>query len=187
MKYNPKRHGALCDACPRKKETPVPPVGPRFAKWCIVGQDPGVNEVRVGAPFVGNTGLRLFQLLARGCMELGKPPLPRSEFWLTNACLCIPVDKTDTREARKAVKCCRPRLTAELEKLGPNAHVLLLGKNSVLAVTGSDEGVGKLHGFHSLLDLEEMRSLEAKGEGRRTGRSPNSDSALEGTGEEAEE
>jgi len=144
--YDPQKHGALCATCPRKGCTPVPPEGRPGLRACLLGQDPGANEVRLLRPFVGATGTRLTHLLQYAHAEVGTP-FERGSYFITNAALCAPLTKSE-KEARGAVDACRPRLLRELAGLTPRAGVLAMGKWAYYALTGSDTGMGKYQGFH---------------------------------------
>jgi uracil-DNA glycosylase family 4 len=156
-KYDPRKAGARCDKCPRRGSPVVPPVGPpRGARAAWVGQDPGREEAKKLAPFVGPTGGRATKLWVLACEEAGVPVMVRGELWITDAALCPPVTKNE-KEARQAMTCCRPRLLRELARLHPDAGILAMGKWALFGLTGMDEGMGKLAGFHKRLYLENMR------------------------------
>lgn len=144
-RYDPRAHGARCDLCPRKMQTPVPPEGPKRAMLCWLGQDPGKNEVKQLRPFVGATGTRLAGLWEAGC-EANKVALPRSQIWVTNSALCLPLTKSAS-EAKRAVDCCAPRLRKELLNLHPSAGILAMGKWAFYAMTNKLKGIGKFSGF----------------------------------------
>lgn len=146
MTFDPRAHGARCDSCPRKSQKPVPPDGPRGAKICFLGQDPGKNEVRKGRGFVGKTGQLLFNLWANACSRQGVKA-PRSKIWVTNTALCRPITKS-AKEASAARDCCRPRLLKELEALHPAAGILAMGKLAWETLTGQTSGVKSHLGFH---------------------------------------
>lgn len=151
MKYDPRKFGAQCDSCPRKSQSPVPPEGPAKASWCWLGQDPGAQEVKHGRPFVGPTGTRLTHIWEEACTRAGRP-VPRSSIWITNAALCLPVVNGNEKESRTAVLCCRPRLMKELNRLHPDAGLLVMGKWAWFSLTNEKKGMGKVQGFHLKLD-----------------------------------
>lgn len=157
--YDPRAHGARCDSCPRKGQTPVPPEGPKGARVCWIGQDPGKTEVRFGRPFVGATGQRLASVWEAACEQVGYM-IPRSAVWITNAALCLPLNGKDDKEARKATECCRPRLMAEIRNLHPSAGILAMGRWSYFALTFVDKHVGKFIGFHQPYNPEEYHAEE---------------------------
>lgn len=156
VSYDPKKHGAKCDSCPRNTQVPVPPEGKPGARVAWIGQDPGQTEARLGRPFVGATGTRLLHIWDRACAAAGQP-IPRSEIWITNAALCLAVTGKE-KEARDAVLCCRPRLLNELKRCAPDAALLLMGKGALLAVTGKTKGMGALTGFHIPIDLKNFEA-----------------------------
>lgn len=156
-RYDPRKKGALCDKCPRRGSTPVPPDGPKGASWCWLGQDPGDVEVRQGKGFVGPTGARLLKLWTRACEELSRPVVPRSQIWVTNAALCAPITDSEA-EARQAMTCCRPRLARELRRLSPHAWILTMGKWALHGLTGQEKGMGKIQGFHIEIDVEKIKA-----------------------------
>lgn len=158
MSYDPKKWGARCNECPRKGQTPVPPEGPKHAHLCWLGQDPGKTEVKRGRPFVGPTGQRLEALWAAGIEKL-HTPITRSQVWVTNTCLCLPVTKS-AREGRDAALCCAPRLQKELRMLHPEAGILAMGKWAFFAMTGLLKGSGKFQGFH--VPLKKLPAMELK-------------------------
>ena len=81
--YNPRTYGALCDMCPLNRQAPVPPQGPPDPDLVIIGECPGVNEVRRGQPFVGPAGRLLDDILKAAGVR-------RDRCWITNSILCLP-------------------------------------------------------------------------------------------------
>lgn len=149
MSYDPRKHGARCDLCPRREQVPVPPEGPKRAHLCWLGQDPGKNEVKQLRPFVGATGVRLAGLWEAGCEEV-KVQLPRKFIWVTNVALCLPVTKSPA-ESKRAADCCAPRLRKELLGLHTDAGILAMGRWAFYAMTGLTKGIGKFSGFFKAL------------------------------------
>lgn len=145
---DPRKLGAQCDKCPRNGRVPVFGEGPRNPKAVILGQDPGREETKQGRPFVGPTGERLNQVWKAAC-DKNAIQISREETYITNACLCLPIDKNDNKEARSACDACRPRLLAELERLDAVPGVLALGRWAWYALTGEATGITKKLGFHS--------------------------------------
>jgi DNA polymerase len=89
--------------------------GPRTAQVVFVGEQPGDQEDRQGAPFVGPAGA----LLDRALEEAG---IPRSEVYVTNAVKHFKWEPRGKRRIHKKprlseVKACRPWLEAELRAL----------------------------------------------------------------------
>ena len=82
--YDPRAHGALCDACPLNRQKPVPPASPRSGKLrlVIIGEGPGRLEERLQAPFVGPSGKTL-----NGYLRESK--FSRDNAYVTNAFACL--------------------------------------------------------------------------------------------------
>jgi len=83
MSYDPKACGAQCDKCPLFGAVPVPPDVGHSAKICVVGEAPGVDEIREGRPFVGASGLELHRGLTAA-------RILKRDVHLTNVLLCQP-------------------------------------------------------------------------------------------------
>lgn len=111
--YDPESLGADCRNCPfyrAARPRPVPTESAtREPKGILLGESPGNEEHYHLKPFVGPTGDKLNA-------KLQENGLRREEFHIVNAIACRPVfPKTDSR-MRRAAKCCKPRLDAELER-----------------------------------------------------------------------
>ena len=107
--------------------------GPRSARLCLVGEQPGNDEDLQGTPFVGPAG----KMLDRALQEVG---LPRSELYMTNAVKHFnyrPVGKKrlHAKPEWKHVEACRPWLRAELDAVKPKV-VLCLGATAAQAFFG---------------------------------------------------
>lgn len=129
-----KHPAAKCEECPlRVGGIYVGSSGPEKAEIAFVGEAPGVQEARVGKPFVGPSGQLLNVVLNHHGVE-------RSEVFLSNACLCRPADGSTPPKA--AIQCCRQRLGSELmargvEKvvaLGNSAAESLLGQSGITSL-----------------------------------------------------
>ena len=147
MTFDPSSHGAQCHRCPLAKGgRPVDPVGPeehRGARMVILGEAPGRQEVEVGRPFVGPTGIEEMKALRKVGWE-------RGDFHWTNTICCRPPGNGDltlymmqlkSRNRRRKRKgqeplptpqeCCRPRLDRELMGF---KFILSLGSAAAKAV-----------------------------------------------------
>ena len=107
--------------------------GPRDARMVLVGEQPGDQEDRQGAPFVGPAGLVLDQALA----AVG---LDRSRLYVTNAVKHFKFVERGRRRIHdkprySEVTACRPWLTAELAAIRP-ALLVCLGATAASAVFG---------------------------------------------------
>jgi DNA polymerase-1 len=113
-----------CKDCPiylAGQYAPVPNRGPKDADIVLIGEAPGRDEARIGAPFVGKSGQLLEDLIARSGLSR------QHKLRMTNAVRCRPSDamgqnRTPTTEE---VMCCRPHLEAELHQVKPRAIIPL--------------------------------------------------------------
>jgi uracil-DNA glycosylase len=110
--------------------------GSRSADMMLVGEQPGDQEDKAGAPFVGPAG----KLLDRALVEAG---IDRDRLYVTNAVkhfkFTLPergkrrIHKTP---GRTEVVACRPWLLAELDAIRPDV-VVLMGATAAQSVMGS--------------------------------------------------
>lgn len=163
--YDPKACGARCDACPLSGQPVVPPAGPlTLADMAIVGEAPGMNEVKFKKPFVGASGVKLDEILWNAGMR-------RQSVWITNGLLCRPEVPGELGKKRYDVKlymawlrkenarrkkakeaplespfaCCAPRLYLELQTL--DAGCRSRGRpNGVVVVPMGNFALGTLSG-----------------------------------------
>ncbi len=97
--------------------------GPRDATFVLVGEVPGDREDREGRPFVGPAGRELDNALEAAGID-------RAETYVTNAVKHFRFEERGKRRIHqkpdaKQIKACRPWLRAELDRLRPEALVLL--------------------------------------------------------------
>ena len=105
--------------------------GPRTARVMFVGEQPGDQEDRAGAPFVGPAGALLDKALA----DAG---IPRDEVYVTNAVKHFKWEPRGKRRIHKKprmseIKACRPWLEAEIRAVQP-VVVVCLGATAAQAV-----------------------------------------------------
>jgi len=93
----------------------------------IVGEGPGTNEVLLGSPFVGQSGILLDKWLRRGKVD-------RSSCFITNAMLCKPNRPMKPNEWAQAIECCKGRLQAEIPS--GDAPIITLGGRALAALDG---------------------------------------------------
>lgn len=132
---------------------------PRGAQICIVGETPGTEEVKHGAPFIGPSGQLLDKALAAARVT-------RAEVGVTNVLLCRPDGELQdeqrawsrANQARLAegkepllnpIEACRPRLLNELRHY---AKLLPVGKAAVQGITGQASSIMGLRG--AILELQ---------------------------------
>ena len=107
--------------------------GPRSAHVMFVGEQPGDQEDRQGAPFVGPAGA----LLDKALEEAG---IPRDEVYVTNAVKHFKWEPRGKRRIHKKprmseIKACRPWLEAEVRAINP-VVVICLGASAAQSVLG---------------------------------------------------
>lgn len=119
--------------------------GPRDAKVLVVGEQPGDQEDRKGAPFVGPAG----RVLDRAFEEAG---IDRREVYVTNAVKHFKFERQERGKrrihktpSRTEVVACRPWLLAELEQIRPEL-VVCLGATAAQSLLGASFRVSKERG-----------------------------------------
>jgi uracil-DNA glycosylase len=109
--------------------------GPTHARIVLVGEQPGDQEDRQGAPFVGPAG----EILDRALAEVG---LERQELYVTNAVKHFKFVDTGKRRIHQTprpaeVAACLPWIEAELAAINPEV-VVCLGATAARALLGAD-------------------------------------------------
>lgn len=102
----------------------------------LVGEGPGAEEDRAGLPFVGASG----QLLDRMLASVG---LDRTRYLITNLIPWRPPGNRNPTEAE--VQTCLPFLLRHIALVRPR-RLVLLGKLSTEALTGSTQGIRRMRG-----------------------------------------
>jgi DNA polymerase len=107
--------------------------GPQSARVMFVGEQPGDQEDRQGAPFVGPAGA----LLDKALDDAG---IPRQHVYVTNAVKHFSWEPRGKRRIHKKpraseIRACRPWLEAELRAVKP-AVLVCLGASAAQAVLG---------------------------------------------------
>ena len=108
--------------------------GPARARVIFVGEQPGDQEDRQGAPFVGPAGVMLDKALE----DAG---IPRRDVYVTNAVKHFKWEPRGKRRIHKKprmseIKACRPWLEAELRAVKPEI-VVCLGATAAQSVLGA--------------------------------------------------
>jgi len=98
--------------------------GPATARVMVVGQAPGVTEVRAGRPFNGPSGRRLFRWLAEAGWD---EETFRATHYLTAVTKCYPgkapTGKGDRVPTREEQRLCAPFLEEELRLVRPEVLI----------------------------------------------------------------
>jgi DNA polymerase I-like protein with 3'-5' exonuclease and polymerase domains/uracil-DNA glycosylase len=155
--YRPEALGARCDRCYLRTCRDGGPIGPELgtrARFAVVGEGPGEDEVALGRPFVGRAGKELDASL-KVC------GVDRPHTAILNAFACRPPDndyEALERKRRKAnkyresngeapwlspVEACRPRL---LRELAPYRDVITVGARGLHGVTGVAQSITAVRG-----------------------------------------
>ena len=108
--------------------------GPGKARVVFVGEQPGDQEDRQGAPFVGPAGAMLDKALE----DAG---IPRNDVYVTNAVKHFKWEPRGKRRIHKKpraseIKACRPWLEAELRAVKPEV-VVCLGATAAQSILGA--------------------------------------------------
>jgi uracil-DNA glycosylase len=132
-----RRAAATCTACELHADATQTVFGSGSPRsWLmLVGEQPGDQEDRAGAPFVGPAGRLLDTALERAGID-------RDEVYVTNAVKHFRFERNGARRLHKApavghIRACRPWLDDELRAVGPRV-VATLGATAGKALLGSD-------------------------------------------------
>src|SRR5438874_5934485 len=124
-----------CTACPlyKKATQTVFGEGPKHAAMLMIGEQPGDYEDGAGKPFVGPAG----KILDRALEEAG---INRDEVYVTNAVKHFKWEPRGKRRihqkpSSRDIAACRPWLEAEIDRVRPQA-VVLLGATAAQAIMG---------------------------------------------------
>ena len=128
-----------CNLCKTKKNI-VNGVGPIPCDVMFVGEAPGKEEDMIGAPFVGDAGKLLTDVLT----QVG---LDRKNFFVSNSVKCRPTDEYgDNRHPTPAeIKACSDYLEEEIQKVKPKIIVAL--GNVALKRLANFSNITKTHGM----------------------------------------
>jgi DNA polymerase len=144
-----------CEGCPLYADATQAVFGDGLvsSEVMLVGEQPGDQEDRAGAPFVGPAG----QVLDRALAEAG---IDRKRTYVTNAVKHFKWKARGTRRIHDKPSwteqmACRPWLEAELAIVKPRALVLL-GATAGQSLLGKDFRVGKARGTAIPSNLAEL-------------------------------
>jgi DNA polymerase len=128
---------ARCEGCDlyRHASQTVFGLGPADARIVLVGEQPGDQEDRQGAPFVGPAG----EVFDRALAEVG---LARDRLYVTNVVKHFKFVERGRRRIHQTpraaeINACRPWVEAELAAIGPDTLVCL-GATAARALLGAD-------------------------------------------------
>src|SRR3954447_4803879 len=128
-----------CTKCPEFVATRTQVVfgaGNADADLMFVGEAPGVNEDRMGRPFVGQAGKLLDQLL-------GEAGLERADVFIANVLKCRPPGNRDPHPVE--IENCQDYLMRQLDLIEPKV-VCTLGNFATKLLRGDNAGITRVHG-----------------------------------------
>ena len=130
---------AGCTACGlcRSRRNTVLGVGPRPARWMLVGEAPGEQEDERGEPFVGPAGRLLDQMLA--AIGVDRP----AEAFIANVLKCRPPGNRNPQP--EEVARCEPYLLRQVELLRPTL-IVALGRFAAQSLLRTDASIASLRG-----------------------------------------
>lgn len=114
----------------------VPGVGPENARFMLVGEAPGENEVKQGEPFVGRAGQKLDDILD----NIG---IDRSQLYITNLVKIRPPENRDPKSAE--IEAWKPLLEKEIEQVDPEI-IVTLGNFASRELLDTKKGITAVHG-----------------------------------------
>ncbi|HPO14565.1 MAG TPA: uracil-DNA glycosylase [Candidatus Hydrogenedentes bacterium] len=111
------------------------------ADLVFVGEAPGAEEDRQGAPFVGRAGMLLTDIIVKGMK------MRREDVYICNVLKCRPPENRDP--SPEEVYYCEPYLLRQLEVIQPKV-ICALGRIAAQTLLKTTESTGKLRGrWHS--------------------------------------
>ena len=128
-----------CRKCPlhKKRKHAVPGEGPVVAEMFFIGEAPGLQEDRMGRPFVGRSGIFFNKLLAAAGIK-------RQDVYITSTVKCRPPNNRKPKEME--LKICRNNwLDNQIELVNPPV-IVLLGQTACQLMMKEKKPLNKLHG-----------------------------------------
>ena len=121
-----------CRLCAARKQA-VLGVGDRNADWLFVGEGPGAEEDARGAPFVGQAGKLLDNMLAAIGLKRG------ADVYIANAVKCRPPE--NRTPAPEEIAACSPYLVRQIELIRPKL-IVALGRPAAQTLLQTDVRIG---------------------------------------------
>jgi uracil-DNA glycosylase family 4 len=109
-----------CKKCPlwKLRKNAVSGEGPANAKIIAIGMAPGVEEDKVGRPFVGRAGKFLNELFKIARIE-------REKIFITSPLKCLPQPPINRKPKKEEIEACLPYLKKQIEIINPKYFILL--------------------------------------------------------------
>lgn len=130
-----------CGLCKGRTQTVFGTGSPK-ARWLLVGEAPGEQEDKQGAPFVGRSGKLLDSMLASIARSR------QQDVFIANVIKCRPPGNRDPLP--EEVARCSPYLMRQISLINPEM-ILVLGRFAAQTLLETDARIGSLRGkVHSL-------------------------------------
>lgn len=137
----------LCDLCKSRKNV-VFGEGNLRAKLMFVGEAPGMNEDRLGRPFVGQAGDMLTKIIENVLK------LKRNDVFIANVVKCRPPNnRVPTFDEANL---CKPYLFKQIEIINPQI-IVALGATSYKYLTNDETPISKIRG--EILDYNNAKLI----------------------------
>jgi DNA polymerase len=134
-----------CGAC--KPGMPIVfGVGPRRAELMLIGEGPGIDDIKSEQPFQGQAGLLLTKMLAA-------IDLARSECYICNVIKCVPPGERNF--SVEEVEDCRPFLLRQILAVSPRL-IVAFGALAAQTLLRSKKTISDLRGNLYTLKLNEL-------------------------------
>jgi uracil-DNA glycosylase len=112
-------------------------VGDENAQWMLIGEAPGAEEDRLGAPFVGQAGKLLDNMLAALGLSREK------NVYIANVLKCRPPGNRNP--APEEVEQCAPHLLQQIELVKPKL-IVAMGRFAAQTLLKTDASISSLRG-----------------------------------------
>ncbi|HZS06330.1 MAG TPA: uracil-DNA glycosylase [Blastocatellia bacterium] len=135
-------HTEICGAC-RDGMPIVFGIGPDKADLMLIGEGPGIDDIKSGQPFQGQAGVLLTRMLA----AIG---LSRAEVYICNVIKCIPPGERNF--SVEEIEDCRPILLRQILAVSPRI-IVAFGALAAQTLLRSKKTISELRGNRYTLRL----------------------------------
>jgi uracil-DNA glycosylase len=134
----------VCGAC--KPGMPIVfGVGPTGAELMLIGEGPGIDDIKSGEPFQGQAGILLAKMLAA-------IDLKRSDCYICNVIKCVPPGERNF--SVEEIEDCRPILLRQIHAVNPRI-ILAFGALAAQTLLRSKKTISDLRGQQYSLRLND--------------------------------
>lgn len=118
------------------------------SKYVIVGEAPGLTEVRRNTPFIGPAGQLLWETIG------AKTKLIKQDFGIINSVNCRPTDGIrNLKPSDNQMLSCKQWIRKFIKIINPE-RVLILGNYAMRTLLGKKTGIIKVNAADGILDIE---------------------------------